>query len=45
MIGRGCIPKLVGEFVEKLEPQKLDASCADVLGPLPALINFDGAAP
>jgi len=45
VIGRGCIPKLVGEFVEKLEPKKLDTSCADVLGPLPALINFDGAAP
>jgi len=45
VIGRGCIPKLVGEFVEKLEPKKLDAACADALGPLPALINFDGAAP
>ncbi len=45
VIGRGCIPKLVDEFVEKLEPKKLDASCADALGPLPALINFNGAAP
>ncbi len=45
VIGRGCIPKLVNEFVEKLDPKQLDASCADVLGPMPALINFDGAAP
>ncbi|MGH8123145.1 MAG: alpha/beta hydrolase, partial [Rudaea sp.] len=45
VIGRGCIPKLVGQFVDKLQPKTLDASCADALGPLPALIDFDGASP
>ena len=45
VIGRGCIPKLVGEFVEKLAPKTLDAKCADALGPLPALVDFNGAAP
>ncbi len=45
VIGRGCIPKLVGEFVDTLHTKTLDTSCADVLGPLPALIDFDGAAP
>lgn len=45
VIGRGCIPKLVGEFVEKLNPKTLDVKCADALGPLPALIDFNGAAP
>jgi pimeloyl-ACP methyl ester carboxylesterase len=45
VIGRGCIPKLVNEFVDKLQPKTLDTTCADVLGPLPALIDFNGAAP
>ena len=45
VIGRGCIPKLVGEFVDTLHAKTLDVSCADALGPLPALIDFGGAAP
>lgn len=45
VMGLGCIPKLVGEFVEKLDAKTLDAKCVDALGPTPALINFNGAAP
>lgn len=45
VIGRGCIAKLVGEFVEKLNPKTLDTKCVDALGPIPALIDFNGAAP
>lgn len=45
VIGRGCIPKLVGEFVDKLDPKTLDAKCVDRLGPMPAFVNFNGAAP
>ncbi|WP_347260308.1 alpha/beta hydrolase [Rudaea sp.] len=45
VIGRGCIPKLVGEFVDKLNPKTLDTQCVDALGPLPALVDFNGAAP
>ena len=45
VIGRGCIPKLVDEFVDKLQPKTLDTACADALGPMPALIDFNGAAP
>ena len=45
VIGRGCIPKLVGEFVDTLDAKGLDTHCADALGPLPALIDFGGAAP
>ena len=45
VIGRGCLPKLVGEFVEKLSPQALDSKCVDALGPMPALVDFNGAAP
>ncbi|MFT3790643.1 MAG: alpha/beta hydrolase [Rudaea sp.] len=45
VIGRGCIPKLVDEFVEKLNPKMLDAKCVDALGPVPALVDFNGASP
>ena len=45
VIGRGCVPKLVADFVDKLETKTLDASCVDALGPMPAFIDFNGAAP
>jgi pimeloyl-ACP methyl ester carboxylesterase len=45
VIGRGCMPKIVGEFVEKLEPKQLDIKCIDALGPTPAFVDFNGAAP
>ena len=45
IIGRGCLPKLVSEFMETLDPEALDASCVDELGPIPHFIDFNGAAP
>ena len=45
VIGRGCMPKLVGEFIDDLNPKTLNAKCADRLGPMPAFVNFNGAAP
>ena len=45
VIGRGCIPTLVQRFVDDLEPATLDTSCADAIGPIPAFIDFNGAAP
>jgi len=45
VIGRGCLPSLVSRFMDDPDPHKLDISCADVLGPVPHLINFNGAAP
>ena len=45
VIGRGCIPKLVGEFVDKLDPKTLDAKCVKQLGPMPAFVNFNGSSP
>ena len=45
VIGRGCIPKLVSEFVDTLNAKTLDTHCTDSLGPMPALIDFGGAAP
>lgn len=45
VIGRGCLPKLVGEFVDQLAPKQLDAKCVDALGPTPAFIGFNGSSP
>jgi len=45
VIGRGCLPKLVGEFVDKLDPKGLAAQCVEQLGPTPAFVNFNGASP
>lgn len=45
VIGRGCIPRLVREFVDKLDPRALDATCVDALGPTPAFVTFNGPSP
>jgi pimeloyl-ACP methyl ester carboxylesterase len=41
----GCMPDLVDKFITGLEPKKLDAHCLDKIGPIPAFVNFNGAAP
>ncbi|RYD16051.1 MAG: alpha/beta hydrolase [Lysobacteraceae bacterium] len=45
VMGRGCLPRLVGEFVADLDPAHLDAGCVADFGPLPAFLDFNGAAP
>lgn len=45
VIGAGCMPKLVGQFIDDLQPSKLDADCLKALGDTPAFIDFNGAAP
>lgn len=45
IIGRGCLPKLVGNFMDTLDAKALDAGCVDELGPIPHFIDFNGAAP
>lgn len=45
VIGRGCLPKLVSEFMDTLDPAALDIACVDELGPIPHFIDFNGAAP
>lgn len=42
---RGCMPKLLRKFIEKPEPQALDASCLDTLDYVPAFESYQGAAP
>ncbi|WP_049621589.1 alpha/beta hydrolase [Frateuria defendens] len=45
VIGAGCAPKLVKDFVENLQPSALDAGCLDRIQPTPVFIDFNGAAP
>jgi pimeloyl-ACP methyl ester carboxylesterase len=45
VLGRGCMPKLIEQFVGDPDPKKLDASCLNRLGPTPAFVDFNGAAP
>lgn len=41
----GCMPDLMEQFITDLQPKKLDARCLDRIGPIPAFVNFNGAAP
>lgn len=45
VIGARCMPRLVSEFVETLRPKELDADCLKQLKPVPAFLNYNGAAP
>jgi len=45
VLGRGCMPQLIEEFIDHPDPGKLDARCLDRLGPTPAFVDFNGAAP
>jgi len=45
VIGSGCMPRLVREFVDDLDPAALDDRCLQQLGDIPAFIDFNGAAP
>jgi pimeloyl-ACP methyl ester carboxylesterase len=45
VIGAGCMPRLVVEFVQQLKPQALDDRCLLQLGDIPAFIDFNGASP
>jgi pimeloyl-ACP methyl ester carboxylesterase len=45
LFSRGCMPQLLGQFIDKPDPAQLDARCLDKLGPTPAFIDFNGASP
>ena len=45
LLTRGCTPRLAAEFIDKLDPAGLDATCLDVLGPSPFFLDHNGAAP
>ena len=45
VMGRGCLPRLVARFVETLDVKNLDAGCVADFGPVPAFLDYNGAAP
>jgi len=45
VLGRGCLPKLAARFVETRDALALDAACVGNFSPIPAFIDFSGAAP
>ena len=45
VMAAGCAPKLIQQFIQKLDPQRLDASCLKRLQPVPIFLNFNGAKP
>ena len=45
VLARGCLPRLVGRFVETLDAKALDTTCLNDFGPTPAFLDYNGAAP
>ena len=45
VIGAGCMPRLMVEFIQQLKPRALDDRCLRQLGDVPAFIDFNGASP
>ena len=43
--GVGCLPKLVGQFLETTDARKLDAKCLDAIGYVPPFTGFNGWEP
>jgi pimeloyl-ACP methyl ester carboxylesterase len=45
LIETGCMPRLTGDFIDKLQPAAINAQCLDALGNVPAFLSYSGAAP
>jgi pimeloyl-ACP methyl ester carboxylesterase len=45
VIGAGCMPRLVRQFIDELKPRALDDRCLLQLGDMPAFIDFNGSSP
>jgi pimeloyl-ACP methyl ester carboxylesterase len=45
VIGVGCMPKLVGNFVQQLDPVRLDDQCLQNMGDAAVFLDANGAAP
>jgi pimeloyl-ACP methyl ester carboxylesterase len=45
VIGAGCVPRLVAQFIERADPAAADERCLHALGDTPAFIDFNGASP
>jgi pimeloyl-ACP methyl ester carboxylesterase len=45
VMGVGCMPRLVAEFVQQLDARRLNARCLETLGPTPSFVDYNGADP
>jgi pimeloyl-ACP methyl ester carboxylesterase len=45
VVGRGCMPRLLDQFIDTANAKSLDARCLDRLAPLPVFVGFNGATP
>ena len=45
VIGVGCMPKVVAEFIRTADPTALDTTCLDELQPPPFFVSFAGPTP
>jgi pimeloyl-ACP methyl ester carboxylesterase len=45
LLTRGCTPRLAAQFIDKLDPAGLDASCLEPLGSAPFFTTYNGATP
>jgi pimeloyl-ACP methyl ester carboxylesterase len=45
LAARGCVPRLMDEFVREAAPLQLDAACVASMGPAPFFLDFTGPAP
>ena len=44
-LGAGCMPNLLGQFIERADAASLDVSCLDALRPVPPFTSFNGWEP
>ena len=45
MIGAGCMPKLVAQFIDSADAKALDAKCLDTLPYTPPFTSYNGWEP
>ena len=45
VIGVGCMPKVVAEFIRTADPAALDTTCLDEVQPPPFFVSFTGPTP
>ena len=44
-LSAGCMPRLLGQFIDKTDAKALDAGCLDTLSYVPAFTSFNGWEP
>jgi len=45
LVGTGCVPRLLEQFVQSADPQAIDAACLKALDETPPFVDANGAAP